>query len=98
MNPKLMRLLVEILLELSRNGQQIILATHDYFLLKWFDLLMKESKEDHICFHSLYRDDLGSITVESTDEYLAIEPNPIDETFEALINSDLDRTMGDLGK
>ena len=29
-NPKLMKLLVQILLELSRNGQQIILATHDY--------------------------------------------------------------------
>jgi len=97
MNPKLMRLLVEILLELSRNGQQIILATHDYFLLKWFDLLMEEGKEDHVRFHSLYRDNLGCIAVESTDEYLAIEPNPIDETFEALINSDLDRTMGDLG-
>ena len=38
LNPKLMKLLVHILLELSRNGQQIILATHDYVLLKWFDL------------------------------------------------------------
>jgi len=34
LNPKLMKLLVQILLELSRNGQQIILATHDYVLLK----------------------------------------------------------------
>lgn len=98
MNPKLMRLLVEILLELSRNGQQIILATHDYFLLKWFDLLMDKDKEDHVRFHSLYHNESGTITIGSTDEYLAIEPNPIDETFEALINSDLDRTMGDLGK
>ena len=38
LNYKLMKLLVQILLELSRNGQQIILATHDYFLLKWLDL------------------------------------------------------------
>ena len=44
MNPKLMKSLVQILLELSRNGQQIILATHDYVLLKWFDLLMEKGK------------------------------------------------------
>ena len=44
LNPKLMRLLVEILLELSRNGQQIIIATHDYVFLKWFDLLKDKGK------------------------------------------------------
>src|SRR5680860_955616 len=44
LNPKLMKLLVQILLELTRNGQQIILATHDYVLLKWFDLLMDKGK------------------------------------------------------
>ena len=47
MNPKLVRLLVEILLELSRSGQQIILATHDYVLLKWFDLLIKRKGRSH---------------------------------------------------
>lgn len=99
MNPNLLRLLVQILLELSRNGQQVVLATHDYVLLKWFDLLMDEGKEDHVRFHSLYRDeDSGTIAIKSTDDYLEIDPNSIDEAFESLINSDLDRTMGDLGK
>ena len=32
MNPQLMKMLVQILLELSRNGQQVILASHDYVL------------------------------------------------------------------
>ena len=45
LNPNLMKLLVQILLELSRNGQQIILTTHDYVLVKWFDLLSKKSNE-----------------------------------------------------
>lgn len=40
-----MKDLVHVLLELARNGQQIILATHDYVLLKWFDLLMDKGKE-----------------------------------------------------
>lgn len=99
MNPKLMRLLVEIVLELSRKGQQIIIATHDYVLLKWFDLLMDKGKEDHIQYHSLYRNPESSqLEINTTDEYLDIDPNAIDDTFESLINSDLDRSMGGLGK
>jgi hypothetical protein len=100
LNPKLMSLLVEILLELSRNGQQIILATHDYVLLKWFDLLMdKKGKEDHVRFHSLYRDsDNNELKIASTDEYLSIYPNPIDEAFGYLINQEIENDMGGLGK
>lgn len=99
MNPKLMKLLVEILLELSRNGQQIILATHDYVLLKWFDLLMNTGKEDHVRFHSLYRNpDSTEIKIASTDDYLTINPNPIDEAFGFLINQEIENDMGTLGK
>ncbi len=83
LNPKLLKLLVQILLELSRNGQQIILATHDYVLLKWFDLLMDEGKDDHVLFHSLYHDhETAEIKAASTEDYLKIAPNPIDEAFE----------------
>ena len=38
LNPTLIPVLVETILELSRNGVQIILATHDYNLMKYFDL------------------------------------------------------------
>lgn len=99
LNPKLMRLLVQILLELSRNGQQIILATHDYVLLKWFDLLIDKGKDDHVRFHSLYRDpDTSEIKVASTENYLDITPNPIDEAFGFLINQEIENDMGGLGK
>lgn len=99
MNPKLMKLLVEILLELSRNGQQIILATHDYVLLKWFDLLIDKGKEDHIRFHSLYQDpETCGIRLSSTEDYLDIKPNPIDDAFGYLINQEIKNDMGGLGK
>ncbi|MBV6446595.1 ATP-binding protein [Nitrosomonas sp.] len=99
LNPKLMKLLVQVLLELSRNGQQIVLATHDYVLLKWFDLLMDKGKEDHVRFHSLYRDpETSEIKVASTDDYLNITPNPIDEAFGYLINQEIENDMGGLGK
>ncbi|WP_233249386.1 ATP/GTP-binding protein [Limnohabitans sp. Hippo3] len=69
LNPKLMRQLVEVLLELSRNGQQIILATHDYVLLKWFDLLMDKGKGDQVRFHVLSRDRAtGHVRRDSMDD------------------------------
>jgi AAA15 family ATPase/GTPase len=99
LNPKLMQLLVQILLELSRDGQQIILTSHDYVLLKWFDLLMDADKGDHVRFHSLYRDQESSeIKVSSADDYLNIRPNPIDDAFGILINQEIEKEMGALGK
>ncbi|MBC8421198.1 MAG: AAA family ATPase [Desulfobacterales bacterium] len=99
LNPKLMRLLVEILLELSRKGQQIVLATHDYVLLKWFDLLMDKGRDDHVRFHALYYDEAScEVKLQSTDDYIQITPNVIDEVYAELINEDIDRSMGGLGK
>ncbi|MDD4950489.1 AAA family ATPase [Sulfuricurvum sp.] len=99
MNPKLMRLFVEILLELSRNGQQIVIATHDYVFLKWFDLLKNEAKDDHIRFHVLYKDNLDSvIKLQSTDSYIQIEPNAISDTFNDITKEQVKLKMAGLGQ
>ncbi len=99
LNPKLMKDLVQVLLELARNGQQIILATHDYVLLKWFDLLMDKGKGDQVRFFSLYRDSsTRDVKVSTTDDYLQIAPNPIDDAFGYLINQEIENDMGELGK
>lgn len=99
LNPKLMKDLVQVLLELARNGQQIILATHDYVLLKWFDLLMDKGKGDQVRFFSLYRDSsTRDVKVSTTDDYLHIAPNPIDDAFGYLINQEIENDMGNLGK
>jgi AAA15 family ATPase/GTPase len=97
MNPKLMRLFVEILLELSRNGQQIVIATHDYVLLKWFDLLKNETKEDHILFHTLHFEN-NNIVLNTIDELDKVAPNPIDEAFGFLVDQEIENDMGTLGK
>ncbi len=99
LNPKLMKDLVLALLELARNGQQVVLATHDYVLLKWFDLLMEKGKGDQVRFFSLYRDaPTLEIKASETDDYLAITPNPIDDAFGYLINQEIENDMGGLGK
>nr|WP_320136368.1 AAA family ATPase [uncultured Amphritea sp.] len=97
LNPKLMEMLVEILLELSRQGLQIVLATHDYVFLKWFDLLADENKGDDVRFHALYRQD-GKIKVEQAGDYKNISENAISDTYSDLTKAQVKRNMGSLGK
>jgi energy-coupling factor transporter ATP-binding protein EcfA2 len=95
LNPKLMRDLVLALLELARNGQQIILATHDYVLLKWFDLLIRKGKGDHVLFHRLYRDaDSCEILRESQSDYSIVARSAISNTFAELYDEDVKRALG----
>jgi len=97
LNPRLIRSIVRILLELQRVGVQIFLSTHDYVVLKEFDL--QASKEDKIVFHSLFRNsNSGEIEKQSTSSYLDISPNTIDDTFGGFIDREIDRSMGSLGK
>lgn len=97
MNPKLMRMLVEILLELSRMDQQIVIATHDYVLLKWFALLGKNT--GFVQFHSLYTEkSTNDIKITSTSNYLHIAPNAIDDAFGDLADKEIEDDMGGLGK
>ena len=92
LNPKVFRLVIEILLELQRMGVQIFLATHDYVILKEIDLQMKP--EDKVVFHSFYRDENGDVRHLSTDRYLQIHPNAIADTFADLYNREIERTFG----
>ncbi len=93
LNPKLMKTVAGILLELQRIGVQVFISTHDYVLLKEFDLLAKES--DKIVFHSLYRDPTsGMLRAKTASNYLEIHPNAIADTFADLYDRDIQRTLG----
>ncbi len=92
LNPAMMRTVVEILLLLQRSGVQVFVATHDYVILKQFDLLKK--KEDRVSYHALFAD-AGStgVKIASTDEYALIEPNAIADTFSDLYDRDIQRAV-----
>jgi len=91
LNPKQLGSLVMILLELQRMGVQILLATHDYVLLKEFDLRLLA--QDHVRFHALYRNGDEVIQHQSTNEFLEIHPNAIADTFLALYDRDVARDL-----
>lgn len=97
LNPKLLKLLVQILLDLSTKGQQIILTTHNYVLLKWFNLLAKKSEGHDVRYHSLtLSPDSKEVLLESADDFSEIRSNPIDEAFESIINEEIKNDIGEL--
>jgi predicted ATPase len=91
-NPKLIPDLVEIILELSRNGVQIFIATHDYILAKYFEVKRKEN--DAVRFHSLYKTDEG-VKCDSNINFRDLNNNSIIIAFDELMDEVIDRNMGD---
>ena len=91
LNPKLLTPLVNVLLELQRLGVQVFIATHDYVLLKQFDLQQQDT--DAVQYHALHRDHEGRLACNSTDAYLDIDPNAIDEAFGAIYDSEVKRSL-----
>ncbi len=92
LNPSLMGEVVEVILELQRLGVQVFLSTHNYVLLKEFDL--RKEKGDSIRYVSLFRDESGAVLANSSDEYGGIDPNAIAGTFSDLYDRELKRSLG----
>jgi ABC-type lipoprotein export system ATPase subunit len=91
-NPKYIPVLADILLELQREGVQIFIATHDYFLAKYIETRKKEN--DIVTYLSLYlREDTKQIAVEQNDSFAALEHNTILETFMELYHEEVRKAM-----
>ena len=94
LNPALMGDVVEVILELQRLDVQVFLSTHNYVLLKEFDLRKKAG--DAIRYLSLYRDADAAVVSNASDSYLGITPNAIASTFSHLYDRELQRSLGGL--
>ena len=84
LNPDFIPKLVECVLELSRQGVQIFLSTHNYLLAKYFDVRRKEV--DLVMFHSLYKEDSSDVKVESKEYFDELEHNDILKSFDKLLD------------
>ena len=91
-NPKLISDLVEILLELSRNGIQIFVSTHDYIFAKYFEVKRREN--DSVIFHSLYKTG-ESVRCESNGNFRDLENNSLIAAFDELMDEVINVNMGD---
>jgi predicted ATPase len=76
-NPTQIPALVDILLELQKNGVQIFLATHNYFFAKYLEVRKKQT--DDILFHALHKTggENGKIQYSSDASFNLLEHNSI---------------------
>lgn len=86
-NPKFIPDLVEILIELQRNGVQIFVTTHDYIFAKYFEV--KRSKNDEIMYYSLYKTN-DYVECEKNTNFRNLKNNTIMDTFIQLYKDEVD--------
>lgn len=89
-NPKLIPKLVEILLELSRNGVQILIATHDYVFAKYVEVL--SGNEDNVLFHNLVKIE-NNVEVETQNKFSLLSNNSIRDENVNLYEAEIDKVM-----
>jgi energy-coupling factor transporter ATP-binding protein EcfA2 len=94
LNPLLIRKLMEIVLELQREGVQIFLATHNYFVLREIDMMRLPT--DKVLFHALGRDRNGRISCNSEQNYSSLHPNAIADAFDRLYDEEIKKAIGGL--
>lgn len=84
-NPTYISIIVEMLLELQRQGVQIFISTHDYMIASYFEV--KKQKEDNVIFHSLsYADDTDVIYYDKSKTFDDLKNNVIITAFNKLLN------------
>lgn len=91
-NPELMPILVELMLELERKGVQLFIATHSYNLAKYLEI--KRGKEEQVLFHHLHQTEQG-VQVDSSVYFGELEDNPIIEADTKLLDEVIEGNFDD---
>jgi len=94
LNPELVPVLVDILLELSRNGVQIFIATHSEILASYF--AVNRQKDDSVMFYSLYKDG-EQIKTNTRDRFDLLEPNNLTAEPVKLYEKEIEKGLGGNG-
>jgi predicted ATPase len=94
LNPELVPVLVDILLALTRNGVQIILATHSEILAGYFAVL--RDKVEEVMFYTLYKDG-EQIKSESDTRFDLLEPNTLADEPVKMYKMELEKGLGGNG-
>lgn len=91
LNPKHIPTIVDLLLMLQREGVQVFISTHDYFLAKYFDI--RREGTDDVVYHSLYRDADQKVVIEQNSYFKELEHNTILDTFMSLYREEIRKAM-----
>jgi len=96
LNPELVPILVDVLLELSRNNVQMFLGTHDYNLARYFDV--RKDKSIPLLFHNLSKTATGQIICNSSPEYIKLPDNLLEAASADLFEAVVADAMGGAGR
>jgi AAA15 family ATPase/GTPase len=91
-NPELMSVLVDTLLELQRGGVQIFIATHNSNLAQLFDI--RQTDGDSLLFCNLSKNNDGTIRRDSAAVYAELPKSVLEDADEALYKAVVARAMG----
>ena len=94
LNPELIPILVDILLELTRTGVQIFLATHSEILASYF--AVNREKSDNVMFYTLYKLD-GRIVADLGDRFDLLVPNNLMTEPVRLYEKQIEKGLGGNG-
>jgi predicted ATPase len=81
-NPELIPILVDILLELQKGGVQIFVATHSYDVARWFEL--NKTAENSLRYFNL-RKSKNSIVADVADDYVSLPNSVIEDAGDILL-------------
>lgn len=88
-NPVYIPVIADILLMLQRDGVQVFLSTHDYFLSKYIEI--KKEEEDNIAFYSFYKAEKEeTVACEKANQFSLLENNTILSTFRQLYRDEVE--------
>ena len=82
LNPELIPTLADILLELSRNGVQIFIATHSYDVARWFEL--NKSDGNILRYFNMRKENVG-IVADVADDYASLTNSVIEDAGNQLL-------------
>lgn len=87
-NPIHIPVLAEMLMMLQRDGVQVFVSTHDYFLAKYIEI--KRACGDNVAYYSFYKqDDKGMVECEKAESFALLEHNAILSTFRQLYRDEV---------
>lgn len=91
-NPELIPVLVDILLEFQRAGVQVFVATHSYNFAKYFEI--KRENSDVVLYHNLYKTEYG-VKAQSENYFGKLKNNPIIEADSKLLDEVIEGSFGE---
>lgn len=83
-NPAYIPIVVDMMLELQRQGVQCFVSTHDYLIAAYFGV--KAEPQDRVLFHALSRQEDGSVGYERSERFAELKHNAIVTAFNRLLD------------